>query len=172
MEARIFIEETYLEKLKLLLDAPFTAPLQNSAVKAKVKIVPFKAGEKQEYFLPLQIPHAGLSIGFRFEIEGKILAHCLDGGPSESMHKLGKNADVFITECSFRPGAKVDPDWGHLTPEMAATLARDAGAKMLVLTHFVADQYPEIEDRKKAEAAAKAIFTNTVIAYDDQALEV
>lgn len=172
VEAKIFVEERYCEKLKLLLDSPFTASLDNPLMKAKVTIVPFRAGERMEYFLPLALPHSDPSAGFRFEIEGKKIAYCLDAGPCENMRKLAEGADAFVTECSFMPGTPINPEWQHMTPELAAKQALEAHSKMLVLTHFGANEYAKLDDRKKAGAAAKKIFKNTVIAYDGEALEV
>ncbi len=171
-EVRIFVEEGSYGKLKLLLDAPFTAPPDNKVMKADVKIVPFRSGERVEYFTSLPLPHSVPDSGFRFGIEGKTVAYCLDSWPCDNMETLARNADVFITECSWKPGTKVDSGWQHMTPELAAGQAKAAGAKMLVLTHFGPTDYPELSDRAKAEKAARKIFPNTIIARDGEALEL
>jgi ribonuclease BN (tRNA processing enzyme) len=172
VEVRIFVEEKNYGKLKVLLSEPFTAPVDSHVMKANVKIVPFKNGRKKGYFLPLALPHSAPTSGFRLEIDGKTLAYCLDSWPCANMGKLAQNAHVFITECSWRTGTKVDPKWPHMTPELAAKQAADANAKMLVLTHFGPTDYRGHADREQAGRVARGIFKNTIIAYDWEALEI
>jgi ribonuclease BN (tRNA processing enzyme) len=50
----------------------------------------------------------------------------------------------------------------HLTPEQAGELAKTAGAKQLVLTHF----YPPVETSDPARVAAK-VFKGRVTAAND-----
>lgn len=170
---RIFIEESQEEKLRLLVSRPFTADLaEQSIIHAPVEIVPFKAGKKTEYFFSLPLAHPEPTFGFRMELEGKTIAYCLDSGPCAGLIELAKEADVLITECSFLPGTKINPKWPHMNPELAAMQAKEAGAKKLVLTHFGAEEYKMHADREVAGVEAKKIFQNTVIAYDDGALEI
>jgi ribonuclease Z len=53
-------------------------------------------------------------------------------------------------------------DHGHMTATDAAELARDAGAGLLVLTHF-SQRYPETEP---FVAEATAIFSNSIAVKD------
>ncbi len=167
---RIFIEESQEKMLKILLDHPFTARPGDSVMKADVSIIPFKAGWKTGYFTSLALDHADPSFGFRFELEGKTVAYCLDSGPCEAITELAKGADVLITECSLLPGAKMNPKWPHMNPALAARQALTAKVKTLVLTHFGSDFSKE--DRERSGKAAREIFKNTIIAYDGEALEV
>jgi hypothetical protein len=48
---------------------------------------------------------------------------------------LAQDADLLITECSHKLGVS-NPAWPRMTPQDAADIARQAGAKCLALTHF------------------------------------
>ena len=60
------------------------------------------------------------------------------------------------------------PDHGHLTVRQAATIARDAGAKRLVLTHF--SQRYASTDLFREEASA--IHADVVVAKEGQRIQV
>ncbi len=110
--------------------------------------------------------------GFRVELEGKIIAYSGDCGISSGSYKLAEKADVLIHECSFaidKPSAKI---WGHVIPEQAAEIAKQSGARKLILTHFDPVEYPTLESRLDAEKRAKKIFPNTIAASDDLILTV
>lgn len=109
--------------------------------------------------------HGYTDHGYRFELEGKIIAYSGDCGISENSHKLAHNADLLIHECSYKEPKEKDT-WGHVDPTQAATLAKESGIKELVLTHFDPTQYRTIEERLDAEKKAKAIFPNTIAAID------
>lgn len=110
--------------------------------------------------------HAYTDHGFRFEIDGKIIAYSGDCGITDASMKLAQNADVLIHECSYKEPKENDP-WGHVDPTQAATLAKNAGVKQLILTHFDPTQYKSLDERKTAEQKAKEIFENTTAAVDD-----
>jgi ribonuclease Z len=59
-------------------------------------------------------------------------------------------------------------DHGHMTAAEAATVARDAGARLLVLTHF-SQRYVDIEP---FVTEAKAIFPDVVAARDGDVIPV
>ncbi|MFH0818094.1 MAG: MBL fold metallo-hydrolase [Candidatus Micrarchaeota archaeon] len=171
-KVRIFASFTYMKDVEYLLDHPFTANLKQ--LNCKVEILPIKTGENALPYSVIALPliHADPCLGFRFELEGKIIAYCTDTGSCDNIPKLGKEADVLITECSLLPRAKPLKNWPHLSPEIAARLAREAKAKLVVLDHFDANNYREMNDRRKAEKAARNIFKNTIAAKDGLILEI
>ena len=83
--------------------------------------------------------HTEESLAFSIEIPG-FRSFCFtgDGGESQELLSLAKESHVLLCECSLPEEYSVDT---HMTPAKAARLARDAGVKHLVLTHF----YPEVE---------------------------
>ena len=81
------------------------------------------------------------------------------------MFELAKDADIFITECSYKPGQE-EWGWPHLKPEEAAEVAVKSNVKKLILTHFDASSYKTLQDRKIAEQKAKTIFSEAIVAID------
>ncbi|MCX5750929.1 MAG: ribonuclease Z [Candidatus Saganbacteria bacterium] len=152
--------------LKAFLNKKFSVPIENLPYPAKV--LEFKPGwnKKPFDFQALKLVHASSCYGFRFKIEGKSLAYCIDTGLCNNAITLGKNADLLISECAFESG-HADPKWPHLNPELAAKLGKKAGAKKQVLTHFDAYAYPALKQREKAQKIAKSIFNKCSIAKDN-----
>lgn len=80
--------------------------------------------------------------GIRMEAEGKVIAFSGDTAPCDNMVKLARDADVLFHECTF-PEAFVEHrrktkvgTFAHTPPTDLGRIARDAGAKSLVATHF------------------------------------
>jgi ribonuclease Z len=71
--------------------------------------------------------------------------------------------DLLLCEATFLD-AEVDlaVAYGHLTARQAATIARQAGVRRLVLTHLSA-RYP---DREGHLAEAREVFPEVVVAED------
>ncbi len=81
--------------------------------------------------------HTPDSLAYRIENrEGKRVVFSGDTGFCNDIIHLAKGADLLILEAAFPDGGAVE---GHLTPSLAGRMARLAGVKRLVLTHF----YPE-----------------------------
>lgn len=86
------------------------------------------------------VNHIPSSLAFRIEnSEGKAIVFSGDTDVSDSLISLAKGADILVIECSFPEGKKKA---GHLTPGEAGLMAREAGVKQVVLTHF----YPECDE--------------------------
>lgn len=119
----------------------------------------------------IELFHAYRNHGFRVTLENKIVAYSGDCGINAKSKELAKNVDLLIHECgNSKPGQNAD--WGHTSPVEAATLAKEANAKMLTLTHFGVNFFPTLVERKEAENEAKKIFPNTISAIDDLILEI
>lgn len=155
---------------KELLDSVIRPPYSASLNKLRYKITFFELKEGRHdlgfFVQTLSLVHSVSSFGYRVEVDGKIISYCCDTGPCENALHLTKGADLFIAECSLKSGqdSKV---WPHLNPQMAAEIAKKAGAKKLVLTHFNAHLFPLLEDRIKAQEDAKEIFANSSYSTDD-----
>ncbi len=81
----------------------------------------------------LPVSHTASSIGYRLESGGKSFAYSGDTAFCENLVALGRDADLFALECSFPNERERE---GHLTPRLAGAVARRAGCKRLLLTHF------------------------------------
>ncbi len=120
--------------------------------------IPFKASAIKQH-------HGYIDHGYRIELEGKTISYTGDCGFTDESRKLAKNADLLICECSSKK--IVEPDlWGHFDPVRAGTLAKEAHVGQLILTHFSANLYTTVKDRKWAENVAKKIFPKTSAARD------
>lgn len=80
--------------------------------------------------------------GFRIEGDGKVVAISSDTAPCPNIAELGRDADLLIHECTF-PQSFIDHraktgvgTFNHTTPRQVGELAKEAGAKALVATHF------------------------------------
>jgi len=151
------------------LEVLFSYPFSVSLYKLPIKLEIF---ELEEGFHELEFPltcdlllHSDPSLGYRFEINGKVLTYCTDTGLTNNLYTLSKNADLLISECSYKPGQE-KWGWPHLKAEEAAMIAKKSNCKELILTHFDASYYNNFEKRKKAEKEAQRLFPNTSVAYD------
>lgn len=157
--------------LDMLINTPFTVPL--SGLPFKVEVHELSEGIHN---IPFSVEsrfllHSSKCMGYRFQVDGKIITYCPDTGVCENAISLAKNADLLIAECSFKSGQS-NPEWPHLNPETAAQIAKEANAKKLALLHFDANIYRTLEMRKEAEEKAREIFTNTLAAVDDKQIEI
>lgn len=77
--------------------------------------------------------------------------------------KIAKDARILLCESTFlEEHAHLAKQYQHLTAMQAATIAKDAGVKQLILTHFSA-RYPS---QRAFENEARRIFPNTFAAED------
>ncbi len=116
-------------------------------------------------FQALPLVHASYCLGYRFEVDGKVISYCTDTGYCNHAEKLSRNADLLISECALLSGQTSDA-WPHMNPQLAARLAVESKAKKLALTHFDAALYTTPAKRQKAQAQARKIFPATFAAYD------
>lgn len=153
------------EILGTFINTPFTIPLATLPYPVRILEMPEEIASLPFSVNALPLRHSSLTLGYRFTVDGRIISYCPDTGYCENAVKLAIVSDLLITECAYKNGQSSE-DWPHLNPEAAARIAREAGAKRLALTHFDASVYVSISERKEAEAAASAIFTETTAAVD------
>ncbi|MBI4656274.1 MAG: ribonuclease Z [Elusimicrobia bacterium] len=166
--------------LDRIIRKPFTVPLKKLPYHTAVFELPEQAknlpseqggvdrppqADERLKIKALSLEHSTLVLGYRLEIEDKTITYCTDTGYCENAVKLAKNADLLITECSYRTGEQ-NSRWSHLNPETAAGLAKKAGAKKLALTHFDPSRYPGRQDRIAAQKKARTVFKNSFTAFD------
>ena len=151
--------------LGTFLNAPFTIPLDELPYPARLLEMPEETDSLPFPVTALPLRHASLTLGYRIEIDGRIIAYCPDTGYCENAVTLARSADLLITECAYKQGQS-NESWPHLNPETAARIAREAGAKRLVLTHFDAGVYRSLAERKESEAVAAAGFSATTAGMD------
>jgi len=159
------------EILNTIVNFPFTIPFKDLPFSTKIIEVPGNKGELpfKADFLPMV--HAAPTIGMRMEIDNRVIAYCPDTGFCENAVALARESDLLIAECAFRPD-ETDETWPHLNPETAARIACDAKAGRLVLVHFDALRYANIEARIEAEQKAREIFEASCMSMDGMEIEI
>jgi ribonuclease BN (tRNA processing enzyme) len=168
----VYVGKGRAKDFETLVNPPFTVgytfkPESISKLKTEIRLhelsedgesIPFRAAAIQQH-------HAYVNHGYRFELEGKTIAYTGDCGFTEAARKLAEGVDLLICECSNKKTEMPDT-WGHFDPVQAATLAKEASVKKMILTHFGAEPYSSLEDRKWAKQEAQKIFPATIAATD------
>ena len=159
------------EILDSILRSPFTVPL--SRLPYPVSVTELDEGRHTTPF-PLEcryLVHPSPCFGYRFCLEGKIVAICMDTGYCDNAVRLAEGADLLITECAFRSGMDTS-DWPHLRPEDAIRIWRESGAKQLTLMHFDASLYPDISDRREIFSRFGQDYPTLRIAEDGMQIRI
>ncbi|GAB4150622.1 MAG: MBL fold metallo-hydrolase [Planctomycetota bacterium] len=144
--------------LRLLAEIwPWTLPKGYELMAREIGEREFRLGPVEILALPIR--HTAQSLGYRLRDGTGTIAFSGDADECEELVDLARGADLFVCDSAFPDGAKVD---GHLTPGLAGRIARRAGARTLVLTHF----YPECEGRG-ARAGAAAEFDGAIVPAED-----
>ena len=167
MGIRIYGQKGTKEALNKIIDASYTVPFNK--LPYMVYICELSEGVHNIPFLVecKFLLHSSPCMGYRFELDGKIIAYCLDTGFCDNAVELAKNADLLIVECSLKSGHR-NMEWPHLNPEYASQIAKDAKSKKLALLHFDANIYKTLKERNEAEKKAREIFKNTFATEDNQ----
>lgn len=168
----VYVGEGRAKDFSTLVNPPFTVGYQpnlDNIVNLKTVIRLHELSEMSQN-LPYNVTaieqkHGYRDHGFRFTLEEKIISYTGDCGLTDSAKMLASNADVLISECSNKKTEEPDI-WGHLDPIQAATIAKEAGVKQLILTHFGANTYTTVENRLWAQEQAIRVFPKTIAAID------
>lgn len=97
------------------------------------------------------------------ERKGQSFAYLLDTRPCENALKLAQNVDMVLVEATYLDeDAALAHEYTHMTARQAGELARDAGAKQLILTHF-SQRYTNLVEHLNQ---AREVFPNTHLARD------
>ena len=146
--------------------AAFCESLDN--VFPTLKDVPFKVVTKElgNSFLMLpgfriktRIMKHESTIAYRIEAEEKSIVFSGDTAYCEDIISLANEADLLVLECSLPDSL---PSSNHLTVSQAASIAKQANVKSLLLNHF----YPQVEN-EPIEKIVKNIYSGTVKTAND-----
>jgi ribonuclease Z len=96
---------------------------------------------------------------------GQRFAFVMDTRLCEGVHALAEGCDMLVIESTFLDDdIQLAIEHGHLTAGQAATVARDAGVRHLVLTHF-SQRYSE-PDEFERQARAAGFEGELTVAHD------
>jgi ribonuclease Z len=99
---------------------------------------------------------------------GACLAHVGDAARTEGLVDAVRDADLLVIEATYlEHEADMARRYGHLTALQAATLAKEARVRQLVLTH-ISRRYREWEVLEEA----RGVFPEALIAHDFDRLQV
>jgi ribonuclease Z len=94
---------------------------------------------------------------------GRVVAFVMDTAWCDAAIELARDADLLVCESTFlSENEELAEQYGHLTARQAAEIARLAGAKRLLLTHF-SQREP---DTARYVAEAAEVFPDVVGAED------
>jgi ribonuclease BN (tRNA processing enzyme) len=124
-------------------------------------------------------PPVAPAFAYRFDAADRSIVISGDTSPTASLIELADGADVLVHEAMFVPGvermvARVPNAPAlrrsilshHTTAEDAGRVAREAGVKMLVLSHLVPADDPEISEQMWIDAARKHFDGEIVVGKD------
>lgn len=119
------------------------------------------------------------AFAYRFDTADRSIVISGDTTPTPSLIELAKGVDVLVHDALFVPGvdriaARVPNAPAlkrsilshHTTAEDAGRIAREAGAKTLVLSHLVPPDDPEITDQMWLDAARTQFSGEIVVGKD------
>ncbi|MCK5289949.1 MAG: ribonuclease Z [Candidatus Aenigmarchaeota archaeon] len=107
-------------------------------------------------------------------LPGRKIVYTGDTKYDENTIKHAKGADLLIHDSTFASNKEDIDEIGHSTAKEAATVAKKANVKLLVLTH-ISRRYQEGKgntDPKILLEEAKKVFDNTILAHDFLEFEV
>lgn len=84
--------------------------------------------------------HSFNSIAYRISRGSKSVVLTGDCALDEGIVALSRGTDLLVVDCSFPDGLKVE---GHLTPRECGMLAKNAGAKKVILSHIYPTDFPD-----------------------------
>ncbi len=155
-----------------LLSPTFSIPLSKISYPVCVNELNGHMPSLPFHLTALPLIHSGPCLGYRIQYDRRVIAYCTDTGYCDNAVELSKGADLLLTECSLAPGVEAHPGWPHLSPTEAAQIAKEAGAKRLLLIHFDPTQYPTLADRSAAEKEARRIFPESYAGRDGMELSL
>jgi len=148
------------DSLKQVFEAQMATPyfpVDLSAMSAKRKFKEVDGGEViqvgESKITARWLNHPQGCLGFRIETPAGTVAYATDNEPGdakleENLRLLAADADIFINDAQYTPEqlATTRRGWGHSSWKEGVRIARDAGAKTLVLFHHDPDSTDRMVD--------------------------
>ncbi|MDP8927575.1 MAG: MBL fold metallo-hydrolase, partial [Actinomycetota bacterium] len=101
--------------------------------------------------------HPVPTVSVRASHQGRVVTYSADSAGGSSLVDAARDADLFICEATWPDEADDTPPDVHLSPQGAAKVAAEAGARRLVLTHL----WPST-DRAEVRGRAESAYDGPV----------
>jgi ribonuclease Z len=99
---------------------------------------------------------------------GQRAAFVMDTRLCDAAFELAAQADLLICEATFAAAqASLASEYGHLTAGQAGRIAAEAGARLLVLTHFSQRYDHDPDGGRRLAAEAAAAFSGEIVLASD-----
>jgi phosphoribosyl 1,2-cyclic phosphodiesterase len=148
------------DSLKQVFEAQMALPyfpVDLSAMNAKRKFKEVAGGDaftvRENKITARWLNHPQGCLGFRIETPAGTVAYATDNEPGdpkldENLRELAKGADIFINDAQYTPEqlAGTRRGWGHSSWLEGVRVAREVGAKTLVLFHHDPDSTDRMVD--------------------------
>ena len=132
-------------------------PVNMSAMAAKKRFMEVTGGDSftigENKITARHLNHPQGCLGYRIETPGGIIAYATDNEPGDrkldvELQELAAGADIFINDAQYTPEqlASTRKGWGHSSWREGVKVARNVGAKTLVLFHHDPDSTDRIVD--------------------------
>jgi phosphoribosyl 1,2-cyclic phosphodiesterase len=132
-------------------------PVDFSEMSAKRKFRELEGGESffvgENKITARYLNHPQGCLGFRIETPAGIIVYATDNEPGDpaldkSLRELAEGADIFVNDAQFTPAqlAGAKKGWGHSSWKEGVNIAREVGAKTLVLFHHDPDSTDRMVD--------------------------
>ncbi|MEJ2250602.1 MAG: ribonuclease Z [Candidatus Lokiarchaeota archaeon] len=157
--------------LNEIIKHPFTVPFQDLPSTVEIHDLNAQTSNLPFSLVYLPLKHSDYCLGYRINLEGKVITYATDTGLCENLYNISDQADLFITECSYKKGQE-KWGWPHLKPEEAAVVAQKSKCDLLVFSHFDPSIFKSRKDREKVEVKTQKIFQKTRIAEDGLIIEL
>jgi ribonuclease BN (tRNA processing enzyme) len=112
--------------------------------------------------------HSVPALCVRFEGDGPALAYSGDTGPGGGLPALAEGVGLLLCEAAYQGDRDQHPYPFHLTAAEAGTLAREAGAQRLMLTHI----QPSLDAARSVAEAEERFGRPVELAVPGMAVEV
>lgn len=104
----------------------------------------------------IKVAHPTPAYAIKIKKDGKTLVYTGDTAGGDGLAGFCRNADLLVCDATFTK-AQSKPGLPHFTAARAGALAREAGVKRLVLTHFPPEGEHEVLLREAQEEFPQAI---------------
>jgi ribonuclease BN (tRNA processing enzyme) len=102
------------------------------------------------------------AFAIRWDEGGASLTYSADTAPDERVVELARESDVFLCEATLLHGEVEAGMRGHSSARDAAEMARAAGVRQLILTHYGGES-----TSRDLDEAARAVYHGEIVVADD-----